>query len=125
VMPFLAAGLASARTALLGVTKAAVAFIATPIGAVIALLASGFLLVQNAMSRSEETTNKLSKAFSVFGGFISKLLSLLEPLGEFIVDGLVKGLELLEESFYLAMEGMAAALNLLGFDDAAASVREF
>ncbi|HET8838044.1 MAG TPA: hypothetical protein VFM82_03530 [Flavobacteriaceae bacterium] len=125
IMPLLSAGLASARTALLGVTKAAIGFIATPIGAVIALLAAGFLLVRNAMNRSEETTNKISKAFSVFGGFISKILELLEPLGEFIVDGLVKGLELLEESFYLAMEGMATALEFLGFDETAASVRDF
>lgn len=125
VMPLLSEGLTATRTALLGVTKAALAFIATPIGAIVSALAGAFLLVQNAMNRSEEATNKISKAFSVFGGFISKVLELLEPLGEFIIDTLVEGLEMLENSFYTVIEGMATALSFLGFDDAAESVRDF
>lgn len=125
VMPLLSQGLMATKTALIGVTKAALGFILTPIGAVIAVLAAVFLLVKNAMNRSEEATNSITKAFSVFGGFIQKILELLEPLGTFLIDGIVLALELVEESFYMAMQGIANALSFLGFDDAAKSVAEF
>lgn len=110
---------------MVGMTKASLAFLATPVGAVIALLAGAFLLVKNAMNRSETATNKIKKAMSAFTGIISGLLKFLEPLGEFLIDGLVAGFELVEKGIFKAMKGIAAGLEFLGFDDAAASLRGF
>lgn len=110
---------------MVGMTKASLAFIATPIGAIIAVLAGAFLLVKNAMNRSETATNKIKKAMSAFTGVISGLLKFLEPLGGFLIDGLVAGFELVEKGIFKAMEAIAAGLEFLGFDDAAASLRGF
>ena len=66
-------------TALVGLTRAALVFLATPIGVVVAALAAGFLLVQNALSRSEEATNRLSGAFAGISGILNAVLRALEP----------------------------------------------
>lgn len=111
--------------AVMGITQASLAFIATPIGAIIAALVLAFTLVKNAMNRSEEATNKITRIFSVFSGLISKVLSVLEPVGEFLIDGLVKGFEWLAKAAEEAMEMIAKGLEFIGMDEAAASVREF
>lgn len=108
-----------------GMVKASLAFIATPIGAILAVLVGAFLLVKNAMNRSEESTNKIKKAFAAFGGIVQGLLKILEPLGVFLIDGLVKGFELVEKGAFKAMKGISTALSFLGFDDAAASMKNF
>lgn len=110
---------------MLGVTKASLAFIATPIGAILAVLVGAFALVKNAMNRSETATNKIKKAFSAFSGIINGLLKILEPLGEFLIDGLVKGFELVEKGIFKALDAIAKGLEFLGFDEQAASLRGF
>ena len=45
-----------------GMIKASLSFLATPIGAVIGIIGAAFLLVKNAMGRSEEATNKITRA---------------------------------------------------------------
>ncbi len=108
-----------------GATRAAIAFIATPIGAVLAIIGAAVGLVVNAMNRSEEQTNKLNKVFSVFSGLSNALLKALEPLGEFLIDGIVAGLELAVEWASKARNAFADLLDFVGFDNAAQSVREF
>ncbi len=68
-------------------------FIMTPVGAVLAVIVGAFLLVKNAMDRSEDSTNKITKAFSAFSGITNALRKMLVPLGEFLIDGIVKGFE--------------------------------
>src|SRR5690606_38058404 len=53
------------------------------------------------------------------------LLKVLEPLGKFLIDGLVKGFELAEKAVYKGIEAIASGLALLGFDEQAASMRSF
>lgn len=110
---------------MVGMTKASLAFIATPVGAILAVLVGAFLLVQNAMNRSETATNKIKKAMSAFTGIIQGLLKFLEPLGEFLIDGLVKGFELVEKGIFKALDAIAKGLEFLGFDEQAASLRGF
>ena len=112
-------------TSVIGLTKATLAFITTPIGAIIAALAAVFALVSNAINRSEESANKVTRIFTIFSGVVNKLLSLLEPLGEFIIDGLVAGFELLGEIAEQTLGILAAALDFIGFDSAADSLRGF
>jgi hypothetical protein len=109
----------------LGLAKASLAFIATPIGAVLALLVGAFALVQNALSRSEDATNKLKGAFSIFSGIINTVLKALEPLGEFLIDGIVMGLELVAETAQKAGQLVADALAFFGFDEASKAVEGF
>lgn len=109
----------------IGLTKASLGFIATPIGALLAVLVGAFLLVRNAMNRSEEATNKIKVAFSAFSGILNKLLKILEPLGGFLIDGLVKGFELVEKGIFKAVDAIASGLDALGFDEKAESLRKF
>ena len=109
----------------LGVAKASLAFIATPIGALLALLVGAFALVQNALNRSEEATNKLKGAFSIFSGIINTVLKALEPLGEFLIDGIVMGLELAGAAAQKAGQLISDALSFLGFEDASKAVAGF
>lgn len=108
-----------------GATKASLAFIATPIGAFLAILTAAFLLVRNALSRSEESTNKLKAAFTPLTGIFKAVLKALEPLGEFIIDGIVKGFDLATEAIQSTVKTIGAALKSLGFDSASESVFKF
>lgn len=107
---------------ILSMTKATLAFIATPIGAIIAALVLVFLAVKNAMNRSEEATNKLKVVFAAFSGVINALMKVLEPLGAFLIDGIVAGFELVGEAAEAAAKIVSSALSFFGFDEAAAAL---
>ena len=77
------------------------------------------------MNRSEEATNKITKVFTIFSGITNKLLSFLEPLGEFLIDGIVMGFELAGKAADKALSIIGDGLELLGFDSAAESVKGF
>lgn len=110
---------------MIGLTKSTLAFIATPIGALLALIVLGFALVKNAMNKSEESTNKINKIFTIFSGIVSKLLKFLEPLGKFLIDGIVMGFELAGKAAETALSIISGGLRLLGFSKAADAVSEF
>jgi len=121
----LGTSLKGAATGMLGMVKASLAFIATPIGAILAVLVGAFLLIQNAMNRSEAATNKLKVAFAAFSGIINTVLKFLEPLGEFLIDGIVAGFELAGEAAEKAMALIADGLEFIGLDQAAEDMRGF
>jgi hypothetical protein len=110
---------------MIGMTKATLSFLLTPIGVFLAAISAAFLLVRNAMNRSEESTNKINKAFSVFSGLLNLVLRALKPLGDFLINGIVKSLEFVEKSVYAVIESFAGILSFLGFDEMADSVRGF
>lgn len=117
--------LKSVTSATVGMTKAMLGFIATPIGAVLAVVAGAFLLIQNAMKRSEDSTNKLKTAFSAVSGVISQLMKWLQPLGEFLIDGIVVGFEMATKAAETAIKIIGGGLKLLGFESAGESVLDF
>lgn len=118
-------GLGAAKTGMISFTKSTIAFLATPVGIVLAAIAGAFLLIKNAMNRSEESTAKVKSAFGAFSGIAKQLLKFLQPLGDFLIDGLVKGFELVEKGLFAALGAIQKGLSYLGFDEAAKSVGEF
>lgn len=114
-----------ATTAVVGLTRASIAFIATPIGAIIAAIGLAIGLVANAMSRSEDATTKMSKAFSIFGGSINGVMKLLQPLGEYLIDGIVRGMELAEAAAKQTIATLVSLLEAVGWDSAAESVKGY
>jgi hypothetical protein len=121
----LKSSLSGATSGMMGMVKASLAFIVTPIGAILAAIVLAFALVKNAMSRSEESTNKITKVFTIFSGIVGKLLKFLEPLGEFLIDGIVMGFELAGKAADKALSLISGGLELLGFDNASKSVKGF
>jgi len=105
--------------------KSATAFLLTPIGAFLGVIAGAFFLVQTAMDKSEEKTNSIKRAFSAFTGIASKLFKVLGPVADFLIDGIVQGLELAEVGIYKTIDTIASGLELLGFDEQAEQLRDF
>ena len=108
-----------------GMTKSALAFIATPIGLVLAAVAAAVALVSNAMNRNEESSNKVNKVVGKLAGIFNFLLKALEPVGEFLIDGIVFAFELAAQAADDAIGVISDGLKFLGFDEAAASVKNF
>lgn len=117
--------LKTVTSATVSLTKATLAFIATPIGAILTALVGAFLLIRNAMQRSEETTNKLKAALAPLTGIFKLLMKAIEPLGKFLVDVLVAGLELATEALQGLLTGIEKAARFLGLDGWADSISEF
>ena len=109
----------------LGVAKAGLAFIATPVGAFVLALVVVFGAVTNAMNRSEEATAKITKVFALFSGVINALLKAIVPLGEYFINYYVKALEKVAEATDKAFQAISSGLKFLGFNDAAKSVDNF
>jgi hypothetical protein len=112
-------------TGVWGMVKASLAFIATPIGAVLAAIVVVFALVQNAMKRSEDSTKKLTTAFGAITGIIQRVLKALQPLGEFLIDYIVFYFEMVGKAATAAFSAVQKGLSLLGFDSAAKGVENF
>lgn len=125
VGPLVAGAFNGMATGMMGMTKSAMAFIATPIGFVLAALAAVFALVQNAMNSSTESANKITKIFNTFSIITDALMGLLEPLGSFLIDGIAAGFEMAGKAAETAVGWIADGLSFLGFDDSAESVRGF
>ena len=121
----LAGGLSKATKGFLSMTKAALKFLLTPVGIILAAIAGAFLLIKNAMDRSEESTTKIRKAFAGFSGMLKGLMKILGPIGDFLIDGLVKGFELVEKGISKALAFIEKALDRLGFDKAAEKFGNF
>lgn len=121
----LSSSLKGATTSVLSLTKAMLAFLFSPIGIVLGVVAAAFLLIRNAMQRSEETTNKLKTALAPLTGIFKLLMKAIEPLGEFLVDALVVGLELATEALQGLLTGIEKAARFLGLDSWADSISDF
>ena len=109
----------------LGVAKAGLAFIATPVGAFVLALVVIFGALKNAMNRSEEATAKITKVFALFSGVVNALLKAIVPLGEYFINYYVKTLEKVAEATDKAFQAISTGLKFLGFNDAAKSVDGF
>lgn len=114
--------LAGVTTGFIGLTKASLGFILTPVGAVLAILVGAFALIKNALDRSSDATAKLSKITGAFSGVMNGLLKVLEPVGEFLIDGIVAGFELAIKSIDAGIKAVSGALKFLGLDKASAGL---
>jgi hypothetical protein len=130
--PLLTGGFAAIRAGLIGATQAGIAFLATPIGAAIGLLAvaigaivGAFKFMTAAMNSTEEGSAKLAKVTGAITGVFNGLWKIVKPLGEFIGGAFIAYFELLSTALSKAVDGIAAALEFLGFDETAASLKGF
>ena len=105
--------------------KAALAFIATPVGATLAAIAAAVLLIKNAMDRSEESTAKVMGLFGKFRGAANGLLKILEPLGDFVINYLVFYFTTLEKVAFGVADAFAAVAEFAGFDKVAKNVKDY
>lgn len=120
------------RVGILGALKAGLAFIATPIGAVIAALAvavgavvGAFKLAKASLQSTEEGTQKLAVVTGAITGVFNGLFKVVKPLGLFFANVFIKQFELLGQVADKALGLLADGLELVGATDAAKGVRNF
>ena len=101
-----------------GMGKAAMAFVANPIGAVIAALGIVITALTKALGGTEKGVNALNKITAVFGEIIDPIIGLVEDFAALLAEGLAAGLELVAS----LMGGAAANAGKLA--DATAKLGE-
>lgn len=77
----------------MGMGKAALSFVANPIGAVIAALGIVFMAVKKAINNSEEAMDGITKITAIFGGIIRPVMEFIESVAVAAINALAKGLE--------------------------------
>ena len=78
-----------------GIGKAASAFVANPIGAILGALAIAFVAIKNALDKTEKGFQALNKITAVFGEIIDPVIGLFEDFAAMLAGGVAKGLELI------------------------------
>lgn len=117
--------LKSAATAMAGFTKAMLAFLATPIGAILAVIAGAFMLIKNALNRTEESADKFKAAIAPIAGLFKGIMKILEPVGKFLIDGLVAGFEKATSAIQKTISLVGSGLKAIGFESAGDAVLNF
>ncbi len=84
-------------TQIKGMTKAALAFIATPTGIFIASIVAGLTALYSWFRRSEEGQNALSVASAAFSQVLNNLLDIVGSVGEWLINVFVSPKEALNE----------------------------
>nr|DAL29367.1 MAG TPA_asm: Tape measure domain protein [Caudoviricetes sp.] len=84
-------------TAIGKMTKAALAFIATPLGMVLAAIAAGLAAVTSWFHRSEEGENALANATAAFNQVLASLLDVVDKVGEWLYKAFTKPKEALTD----------------------------
>jgi hypothetical protein len=120
------------RVGILGALKAGLAFIATPIGLVIAALAvavgavvGAFKLAKASLQSTEQGTQKLAVVTGAITGVFTGLFKVVKPLGLFLADVFIKTLENVAVVAEKALGLVADALEFLGAEDTAKGIRNF
>lgn len=78
-------------------TKAALAFIATPLGMVLAAIAAGLAAVTSWFHRTEEGENALANATAAFNQVLASLLDVVDKVGEWLYKAFTKPKEALAD----------------------------
>lgn len=113
------------RVSIIGATKSALAFIATPIGAVLTAIVGVIALVNTALQRNEQSFKKLEKAVAPVTAWLGKFMDVLAEVGGYIIDGLVVYLGVLEKQLYASLDGLIYIAEKLGFERVANSLKDF
>ncbi len=122
-------GLVGMVSGLRAATVASLKFLATPLGAAIGAVAlvigsvvGLFKLFTASLNRSEEGSAALASVMNVFKGILGGVLSALEPVATFLVEGVAKGFEILGAVVEKVSKQVQNALSFLGFDKASVAL---
>lgn len=89
--------LGSAASGIKSVTKAALAFIATPLGVVLAALAGSLAALSSWFHRTEEGENALAVASATFGQVLNSVLDVVDRVGEWLYKAFTRPKEALAD----------------------------
>lgn len=114
-------GLGATATGFLNMAKAALVFIATPIGVVIAALGAAIFALTSYFKGSEEGQNRLNKIVAVGSAIFEQFMNVVEDLGEALFDAftnpkqaLIDLGKFLQENISNRLEGVLELIPQLG-----------
>jgi len=120
------------RVGILGALQAGLAFIATPIGAVVAALAvavglvvGAFKLAKASLQSTEQGTQKLAVVTGAITGVFTGLFKVIKPLGLFLANSFIKYLEGVGKVAEKTLGLIADALEFVGAEETAKGLRNF
>lgn len=132
VAPLLKGAFGTITTAIGGMIKASLAFIATPLGAAIAAIAvvvglvvGAFKFMTASMNSTEAGSQKLAKVTATITGIFRGLFNVIKPFGEWLGNAFVK---YFETAIAIAEKGariISAGLRMIGANSAAAGIDKF
>ncbi|KKU30861.1 MAG: hypothetical protein UX45_C0033G0010 [Candidatus Uhrbacteria bacterium GW2011_GWF2_46_218] len=99
---------------IVGMTKASLAFIATPIGMVIAAIGLALGALMKYFKGSEEGQNRLNKVTNIAKGIWEALMNVVEKVGEIIFDVVSKPRESIEKLGNLIKENLINRFEAFG-----------
>ena len=108
-------GLGATVNGIQGMTKSSLAFIATPIGAVVGALGVALGALTAYFKGSEEGQNRLNKIMQIGGVVMEKFTDLVELAGKFLFENLGKGLSFVAGLFDKL--ATAVGINTQGIKD--------
>lgn len=91
--------LGNTASAFKGLSTQMMAFIANPIGAIIAALVAIFFALKGALEKSEKGMDALGRVAGIFGAIINPIIQAISELAALLVDGLASALEFVGEMF--------------------------
>jgi hypothetical protein len=98
--------LGSTASAFKGLSSSMMAFIANPVGAIIAALVAIFFALKAALQKSEKGMDAMGRVAGIFGAIINPIIQAISELAALLVDGLANALEYVGELFgFAANEG--------------------
>lgn len=95
-------------------TKAALTFIATPLGAVLALIVAGLAAVTSWFKRTEEGQSALSVATAAFNKVLSSLLNIVDKVGEWIYKAFTSPKQAIQELGDMIFDSFLVRFDALG-----------
>jgi hypothetical protein len=132
VAPMLSTSFGTITTAIGGMIKASLAFIATPLGAAIAgiaivigVLVGAFKFMTASMNSTEEGSQKLARVTATISGVFRGLFNVIKPLGEFMGRAFIAYFETAAKVIDATAKGISSALKFLGFKETAAGIDSF
>jgi hypothetical protein len=110
----LTGGLSGTATGIVSMTKASLAFIATPIGAVIAAIGAAIGALTAYFKGSEEGQNRLNKIMTVGSIIMEKIMDVVEDLGEALFDAFTNPKQALEDLWAFIKDNLINRFTALG-----------
>lgn len=96
---------------IISATRAAVAFIATPLGAALAIISGALAAVKLAFTSSEEGQNRYNKLMGMLGVIVGNVGDIVADFGEFLIDAFSNPRESLEKLGDLIKENIENRIN--------------
>src|SRR5699024_11656846 len=106
-------------------TRVSLAFIASPIGGVLTVLAVAIGSVVTALSQSEESINKLKNALAPLKGLFNVITDAVATFGEMIINNIIKVIDEVSASFDKLVSGIQKVLKWLGLEEASEGVSNY